>query len=401
LRVGAVVLAWLCAAFAVSVVGQFHEIPAWVLVHILLLGAVSNAILIWSSHFSVALLRLPDATTRRAEALRLALFNAGALVAVIAITIDTWPGVVVGATLVVIAVAWHGTALVRHVRRALPSRFGSTIRYYVAAASLLPVGVALGVLMAHDASESAWHAQLALAHVSINLLGWMGLTVLGTLVTLWPTMLHTQVSDRAERQSRQALPILLVGVAGAAAGALTSQPRAATIGITAYVVGLLWIGRSLGQVTRRRPPTTYATRSVLAAAVWYLAAVVALVWILANAQDWESAAESADRLAGPLLVGFAAQLLVGALSFLIPVVLGGGPATARATNGILDRAATVRITVINLALLIVVLAPQDMLRIGAALLALTVLASFIPLAVGAAITASRMRHSLAGGLSVR
>ncbi len=393
LRAGAIVLAWLCAAFAVSLVGQFQEIQAWVLVHILLLGAVSNAILIWSSHFSAALLRLPDAISRRAEASRLAMFNAGATVVVISMTEDMWPGVVAGATLVTIAVAWHGVALGRRIRRALPSRFGSTVRYYVAAACLLPVGVAIGVVMARDESETAWHAQLALAHVALNLLGWVGLTVLGTLVTLWPTMLHAQVADQAEHQSRQALPILLAGLAITATGALTSQPRAAALGIAAYVGGLIWIGRALGQATKRRPPTTYASRSVLAAASWFLAAVVALGLILATAPNWEAAAESADRLAAPLLVGFAAQLLVGALSFLIPVVLGGGPATARTTNGILDRASTARITVINVALLIVVLPSQGLLRTCAALLAFTALASFIPLAVVATITASGMRRS--------
>ncbi len=44
----------------------------------------------------------------------------------------------------------------------------------------------------------------------VNLLGWIGLTVLGTLVTLWPTMLRTQMADNAESASEHALPVLSV-----------------------------------------------------------------------------------------------------------------------------------------------------------------------------------------------
>jgi hypothetical protein len=33
-----------------------------------------------------------------------------------------------------------------------------------------------------------WHERVLVAHVAVNVLGWMGITVLGTLVTLWPTM---------------------------------------------------------------------------------------------------------------------------------------------------------------------------------------------------------------------
>jgi hypothetical protein len=155
--------------------------------------------------------------------------------------------------------------------------------------------------------------------VSINLLGWVGITVVGTLVTLWPTMLRTQVAPTAERAARRALPILAVSVLALAGGALLGSRPIAVVAVAGYLAGLCIIGAPRVVEARRRPPTTFATLSVLAAAAWFVGCIVALGAILVTAPDWEEAAETADRLGLPLLLGFAAQLLVGALS-LVPVV---------------------------------------------------------------------------------
>lgn len=155
LRVGAVVMAWLLAALVAGVVALSHAVSMWLLVHLLLLGAVSNAILVWSGHFSAAMLRLPDAPGRRGEVARLALFNAGAVAVVVGMTAaepigSAWALVIAGGTVVGVVAAWHAAGLVRRMSRSLPSRFGPTIRYYAVAAAFLPVGVVIGVLLAAD-----------------------------------------------------------------------------------------------------------------------------------------------------------------------------------------------------------------------------------------------------------
>ena len=38
----------------------------------------------------------------------------------------------------------------------------------------------------------------------------------------------------------------------------------------------------------------------------------------------------------PLAAGFAAQILLGAMSFLVPLVLGGGPTILRGTQARMD-----------------------------------------------------------------
>ena len=206
--VGAIGASWLLCAVVVALRGMLTSVDPWLPVHLLLLGAVSNAILVWSTYFTEALLRQPRAGRRLVEAVRLGTFNVGAVAVVLGMTVDAVALVVVGADLVIVAVGWHALVLLLRIRRSLPSRFGATVRYYVVASTLLLLGICLGVVLAlHDLDDDA-HARVALAHVALNVLGWMGLTVLGTLVTLWPTMLHTQIVDGAERASRRALPVL-------------------------------------------------------------------------------------------------------------------------------------------------------------------------------------------------
>ena len=57
LRAGSVVFGWLAALVVVAVAHRFIPLSGWLLVHLLGLGAAGNAILIWSRHFTDALLR--------------------------------------------------------------------------------------------------------------------------------------------------------------------------------------------------------------------------------------------------------------------------------------------------------------------------------------------------------
>ncbi len=388
-RAGSVVILWLAAAVVVAALCLLEPIPDWLPVHLLLLGALSNAILIWSNHFAAAVLRLPDRSRGRPEAVRLACFNGGALAVVAGMLTGWWAVVVVGAAVAAAAVAWHAVVLLRRKRSALPAPFGPTVRYYVAAGLLLPFGIAVGVVMAPGELTDQMHARLALAHVSINLLGWVGLTLVGTLVTFWPTMLRTQVAAGAERAARRALPVLLVGIGMVAVGALLGARSAAALGICCYVVGLALNARPIAETARRRPPTDYSTWSVLAAMAWMIVSVAALGVVLGTAPSWAAAAERADRLGLPLLMGFAAQLLLGALSYLIPVAMGGGPAAARATGAILNRGGTVRLVMINVGLVVAVLPLPHGVRVAGTVALLAALAAFLPLAVWAVVVARR------------
>src|SRR5829696_4200900 len=76
--------------------------------------------------------------------------------------------------------------------RALPSRLGNSVWFYVAAVAALVAGMGLGLWLAGGVADSAdAYRAMRLAHVHLNVLGWVGLAVVGTQFTLWPTVLRT------------------------------------------------------------------------------------------------------------------------------------------------------------------------------------------------------------------
>ncbi|MHB8339868.1 MAG: hypothetical protein ACYDB7_01695 [Mycobacteriales bacterium] len=58
---------------------------------------------------------------------------------------------------------------------------------------------------------------LVLLHAHVNLFGWVGLTVLGTLVMLVPAALWTRMSPAAQRATQRTLVACAVGLTVAAA----------------------------------------------------------------------------------------------------------------------------------------------------------------------------------------
>lgn len=374
-------LVWLLAIAALS--GVHRGVPAsgWLLTHLALLGAATNAIMVYSWHFAEALLRLP-VPSRRALAARLALLNAGAAAAMAGVAGGVWPVVVGGAAAVGTAAAWHGIALLRRVRCALPSRFASTLRYYLAACALLPFGAAAGALLALPGLDRAGdlHPRLLLAHESVNVLGWLGLSVLGTLVTLLPTMLRTRADGSAEPTSRRALWALVAGVGLVAGGALAGVRALAAVGVLVYLTGVAVSAVPLARAVRRKPPVAFAPLSALASLLWLVGALVRLAWLCAIAPDWESLHMALGDLTPALAAGFAAQVLLGALSYLLPVVFGGGPSVVRRRTDLLDGAAWFRVVLANGALALYLLPVPSRVRVAAAVAGLVALAAFLWLA---------------------
>ncbi|MFI2436318.1 multicopper oxidase domain-containing protein [Streptomyces sp. NPDC018693] len=393
----AIVVAWLGLFAAVATAHHFLPHASWLLVHILLLGAVTNAVVIWSGHFAASVLRLPESNRGAPAALRLACLNAGAVAVIGGMLIGRRNAVLIGGCLVAAAVTAHAVWLVRLLRRALPGRFSMTVRYYIAASALLPAGAALGVVMARGDLAGDLSDRLLIAHEMINLLGWVGLTVAGTLITLWPTMLRTRVADGAERAGRAALPVLLTGLAAAVAGALLAPPPLAAPGVAGYAAGLVVAGRPWLREARAKAPRSFAAWSVAAGCLWLAGSLTVLAGILVSTTSWTTVAERTSVLTAPLAAGWIAQVLLGALSFLVPVVLGGGPAAVRAATTGLERAWPARLAITNAALLLCVLPVPSMVRVVCSVLLLVMLLYFLVLLVLTVVRGTRKRRKAARG----
>ena len=372
-RTSAVVLAWLAAAALVALAHRQVPASTWLMVHLLLLGAVTNALVIWSWHFATAVLRAPPAPSRRAETLRLVAINVGGLGVVTGVLLDAPAAVVVGAAFLAGAVLSHVVALLSMLRRALPSRFAITVRAYVAAGLLLIPGIALGVAMTQGSQESARHSQLLLAHVTVNLMGWVGIPIMGTLVTLWPTMLRTRLAPHAERNARRALPALVLGTMITAAGVLTSSHLVAVAGIVAYLVGVAWTVEPMVGAMLQRPPASFPAWSTLAGVGWITLALISVALVLALNHDAESATQGMGTLTAAVVVGGVLQVLLGALSYLLPVMAGGGPVAMRRRIAHLDRGLALRLVTVNLGLAFCVLPSPSAVRVLASVAVLAAL----------------------------
>ena len=373
---------WLLAVVVIALVHRFVPGSRWLMVHMLLLGAATHSILVWSRHFADALLKTrPDPDARRVQTQRLAALHTGVVLVVLGVPTQVWGLTLVGALLVGGAEAWHGIELAGLMRAALPSRFGYTVRYYVAASAILPVGVTLGAWLARGTDEGT-QARLLVAHLCLNVLGWIGLTVLGTLSTLWATMLRTRLPDGAERVARRALPVLLAGVAIAALGPLVDQRFVSAAGVLVYLGGALTLGWGFARTARRKHPEHFSTWSVGAGLHWL---VVGLAWLavdLGRAPSWPAVHDEIGPVTSVLAVGFVAQVLLGALSYLLPVVLGGGPAHLRAGLATMGRAGALRVVTTNLALLVCLLPASlvpSAVRVTCSVGVLVCLAAAIPL----------------------
>ena len=371
-------LVWLLLAFVLTLVHPFVPESRWLMVHVVLLGAVTHSILVWSTHFAQALLKTSeDLDPRRNQSLRLGMLMLGVAIVLVGVPSTLWQVTIAGASLVVVAVLWHATMLWRRIRRALPGRFRVTIHYYLTAALLLPIGVVFGVLLARGPADEQ-HARLLVAHSVTMVLGWLALTVTGTLITLWPTMLRTQVDPRAERIARRCLPVFVLALAGTVASSLAGMRGGVAAGLLVYAVTLLLWAVPLIRPALAAPPRQFSVWSVAAALAWLVATVLTLAWRAAH-EPLALLAESYGPVAAMIVVGFALQVLTGALSYLIPSVIGGGSRVVRAGREWLERGAAARIIVINLGLLLCLLPVPSVVRVIVSTLVLLALAAFIPL----------------------
>ena len=375
------VFLWLGAVVVVALKPDLVAVPDWLMIHLLLLGAVTHALVVWSRLVADAHLGIkPSTRARRARVALLALLNLGVAAVAVGAIYDLWPATAAGAAAIVIAIVVHGVTLGVQMRRARPRTFGSTLRYYVVAACFLPVGAGLGVMLARGV-PMAEHARLMTAHVVANVLGWMALAVIGTLVTLWPTLLRTRITRGPELAARRALPVLVVSILTASAGALLGILPVVAIGLVGYLVGVCLVAGALLVSAHGRPPATYPAWSVLAGLGWMILVVIYLAVTTSGASSMMATHERLEWSAPLLAIGFGLQVLLGALSSWLPVALGQRPRQVQAAGAVLDRGGPLRIVLVNGGLAISRIPGAGAVgQIGSALL-LAGLASFFVLLV--------------------
>ncbi len=389
LLTNSVVLVWIALTIVAVTIHRFVDQPLWLMVHVPLLGAATAAILIWSQHFADTLLRRAAPGGRIGLGVRLAGHSVGAALVIAGMLSGALALVVAGAAVVALVIVAHAVILTLQSRKALPARFAPLVRYYVAASLVFLGGIALGALMPLAPS---FVDRLVTAHIVLNAYGWIGLTALGTLVLLWPTVLHARVPETVDAAARRALWILVAGLVVAALGPLVGVSALVAVGMLVWIAGAAVLAREGWREARAMPPATFAGWSLAAAFAWVVAAAATLGVQALLAPDWASLRADYLVVLGPLVAGFAVQLLTGALSYLLPVVALGSPAAAKAGAEVLDRGAAFRVVAFNSAIVLYLLPMPSLARVLLSFVAAGVVVAFVVLAVRALVVGRRVRR---------
>ena len=308
----------------------------WDIIHPFTIGALTTAIIVFSTHFTEALTRTAGGDYRGVGS-RVALVQIGLILLLIDRAGYDWgPLADVASTLIIAVLAWHLWFVARRLRGSLSGSFAVTVPFYIAASVFMIVSVVLVILSGNRVGE---YSLLIGAHSRGMVWGFAWLTVIGTVVTLLPTLSATAISSTARARCTRALIVHCVGLGCAMALYAVGLTRAAGVAqLLVVLAALLIIQPVLATVMGRSPRLTTATVAVIAGLLWMLALC---------AGDAISAAVGAyprtiTLVVLPAFLGAGLlQLVTGVLHHLLPILTGARPNTA-------DRTGYARLLLINL-----------------------------------------------------
>src|SRR5574341_404900 len=197
-------------------------------------------------------------------------------------------------------------------------------------------GLALGEALAFRVLPHSFHGQGRLAHIHLNLLGFVTMTIVGTMHNLFPTILDRRLhSPRLARLTFWLLPGgILVLVTGFLLSRVAVQIAAGALlaaGVSLYGYNILRTWLAAGR------PRTAASDHLLMATFFLMTATVTGILVASNALgDPPVVAFGTLHLMAYThlaFVGFILQTIVGALSHLLPITLAVGRTKSNKRRG--------------------------------------------------------------------
>ena len=329
-RSNLVVIFYLVAAIIAGLIQRIagEKKLSWLVIHLLLLGATSNAIVTWSNHFVSALLWARGHDYRR-QMVVLIFFNIGILGVLVAVSVHLAWLIIAGAALVSLTIVYYLRGITLLVKKSLNKRFVPVIRYYQSAAIFILIGILLGVIDTFIDAKDPWQPRIALAHLHANLLGWVGLTIIGTLVTLWPTVLGAQIHPRAISLSGNGLKVLLVASLGTVVSAFLGQRGFLAVSIITYAFGAAITLAPTVLLLRSKGRDRVSSWMLLNGVIGLIVLLVSDVIVIVSSQSPEKILVTIEGRALLIFTLWLFPTLLGALTYLLPVVLGHGPAATK------------------------------------------------------------------------
>jgi nitrite reductase (NO-forming) len=361
--------AWLSAAVVSLALPAGWRSGIWLPLHLAVAGAVTTAISGAMQNFAATLTATP-AAPGAAVAAQLIALTAGVLLIAAGYPLTHPALVAAGGTSFVVAIGLLLWFVIRAWRRALNRRHRVPIAMYAGGVGCVLAGGAIGAALGSRAvGDPLTWLGLRSAHMVLNVLGFVSVTIAATLVTLLPTVLRVQM-PRWHGGSTAAC--LLAGAIVLAVGLGSRRVGVGTAGAVLFAVGaagVLWLVVRVLRVPRTWPiPVT--AKHFVAALGWFIVGSIALVDAVARGPF----AFVAFR--GPFLVCFVAgwivQVLLGAWLYLLPMSRPGHPDERRRQLAAGELAGNLEVVVFNLGIGLLALhaagwASGAIGRIGAAL----------------------------------
>jgi nitrite reductase (NO-forming) len=377
---------WLSAAVLALALPETWRLGIWLPLHLALAGAVSVAIAGAMQNFALTLTAAPSPAAWVVLA-QFAGVNVGALLVAVGYpsrhpALVAWGGAVFVAAALVL-----GGLVVRAWRIGLNRRHALPLALYLLAVTAVVAGGVLGALVGSGAVGGALWGRLRSAHLIVNVLGWVSLTIAATLITLLPTVLRVRMPAW---QGVAAAGALAAGPAATATGLAVSSMPLATAGGLASAAGALGLGWMVVKVLRtpRRWPVPVAGKHLICALGWFLVGSFLLPSVLAGG------AGSLARFREPYLAifvgGWALQTLLGAWQYLLPMSRPGHPDDRRRQLAAIELGGTLQVVALNSGLVLLAISgtgwvPGSIgavgagLALGAGILALAKAWAFGPL----------------------
>lgn len=288
----------------------------WLALHLALLGGVSQLV-IGAGQFFVCAFLATTPPSRTMVAAQLAVWNLGTALVAIGVVTTVHPLVDAGGILVVVGLVLFGLSMRAMQGRSL-QRARWAVRWYQGSAGCLGLGVLIGVLLARGV---AWpHGSLLGAHLTLNVAGWLGTAIVGTLHTFYPSLTGTRL--RFARLQGPTLILWLLGVLTLALGLAFATDLLAILGWLALTVAasLLVVNLAACLHTRTIMLSLPARLITLAQVLLPVGLVLALVATLVDGTAAPSGPAVRPVLSVLLLAGWIGLTVAGALLHLLAVL---------------------------------------------------------------------------------
>ncbi len=342
---------WLTLAGLALLLPPERRLGWWLPIHLALVGAVATAISGAMQNFMLALTATPAPPTWTTWT-QFALLTTGAAAVAVGMSTSTPWLTGAGGGCVAVAMGFLAWMLARSWRRAVVRRHALPIAFYAAALFFVLIGATLGTTIGARLVTGETYLHLRRGHMTMNVLGFASLTVVGTLITLLPTVLRVRM---APWRGRVVLVLFVVGLLVQLLGWDLGSTPLLTVGGVLYATGALGVVALLVSTLRIersfRPPV--AAWHMIAGIGWFVSGSVLYALALGRGPSGFDSFRTTFLVA--FVGGWLVQVLLGAWSYLLPMATPGHPDRRRRSLAAVELAAPIQVAVLNLGLVFLAL----------------------------------------------